>query len=523
MESINQNNTTDSTSTLDYVFPQTPFESIGFALSGGGFRAATYGLGVLSLLNEIKWVEDQQETTLLQKVQFVSSASGGTITLSVYVAALHQNIPFKDYYNHLNQAITGEVLVKKAISILQDDVIWKQTEKSRNIINAFSIAYHENLFTIIPETARTLGGIMSSNPDVHIKEFCFNSTDFYTGISFRFQGADDWSGNSGGMFGNSNIGIEWKNKNESISSLKLIRLADVLAASSCFPMGFEPIMYPKDFTYSDGPSSQNLKDAIALDTISWDDKATLEENLKSPRAEKEKAFSETKTFGLMDGGIWDNQGLYSLLLANERGNEQNVEPEKYHRFDLMMVSDVTSFFMSPYNVPEIKTNKKWMEKSLTDYWQKIKGIYNSVSNWIARALWIGILVVILFALPLILEGITAASIILSIVGILLLILTIILNRKYKKFLNTNHVIRDSLNQPTLQDLIRLHMKEESFARRTLISVTNYLQGVQTGILLQIINARLQSSAIMIGEVFLKHIRRLIYDHLFSFDILHLMN
>ena len=86
-----------------YTFPDKPFESIGFALSGGGFRAASYGLGVLSLMNFIKTDRDK-ETTLLEKIKFVSSASGGTITLTMYMASLCAKMPFADFYKIVNDS-----------------------------------------------------------------------------------------------------------------------------------------------------------------------------------------------------------------------------------------------------------------------------------------------------------------------------------------------------------------------------------------------------------------------------------
>ena len=493
-----------------YSFPETPFENIGFSLSGGGFRAAAYGLGVLSVLDHIS-LEDG--SSLLQKVRFVSSASGGTIALAVYTLSLHHSIPFQDFYKHLNQQIAGETLVEKAIAILNDETNWPVGGKSRNIINAFARAYHDTLFSFVPENSRTLGGIMPENSThpVHIEEFCFNSTDFYTGISFRFQGTDGWNRLKEGVFGNSNIGINWDQKENAVATLRKIRLSDVLAASSCFPMGFEPIIFPKDFSYPGGPSAEALKDSLMLDTLSWDTDRKDEENERSPRARKEKDFTDKKVFGLMDGGICDNQGLYSLLLANDRGKGGLDD----HRFDLLMVSDVTSFYMSPYNVPEIATGKEWMKKTPAAYWAYFTGLYKKAKNWVSASLWIGLAIGICFALPLILEGASAAAIVLAIVGSLLLVAGIIIKVKFTSFLKKNKRFSESLEQPTLEDLIRLYMSKDSFAMRTAIKVSNYIQSVQTGVVLQMINARLQSSATMIGEVFLKHIRRLIYDQLFS--------
>jgi hypothetical protein len=58
---------------------------------------------------------------------------------------------------------------------------------------------------------------------------------------------------------------------------------------------------------------------------------------------------------LMDGGITDNQGLESMILANDR----RVRGEAgFPAFDLMMVCDVGSHYMSAYQLP-VAGKKSW--------------------------------------------------------------------------------------------------------------------------------------------------------------------
>ena len=66
-------------------------------------------------------------------------------------------------------------------------------------------------------------------------------------------------------------------------------LADIVAASSCFPGGFEPLAFPHDFSWPDG---------------------------KVPAALTGGLFD--RPVPLMDGGVYDNQGTESLLLADNR-------------------------------------------------------------------------------------------------------------------------------------------------------------------------------------------------------------
>ncbi|NJK52252.1 MAG: patatin-like phospholipase family protein [Leptolyngbyaceae cyanobacterium SU_3_3] len=77
----------------------------------------------------------------------------------------------------------------------------------------------------IPYTLRT---ILDSK--ISVEEIAFNATEFRTGVAFRFQK----STNDSALIGNGNVSIPKE-------SAKDIRLADIVAASSCFPGGFEPM------------------------------------------------------------------------------------------------------------------------------------------------------------------------------------------------------------------------------------------------------------------------------------------
>ena len=95
-----------------------------------------------------------------------------------------------------------------------------------------------------------------------------------------------------------------------------IRLADVLAASSCFPGGFEPLEFPNDFIWPDGKVPDGIANAVA--------------------AKGEEPIA------LMDGGVYDNQGVESLLLAEER---KNID------LDLFIISDTDQLKDTLYEWP----------------------------------------------------------------------------------------------------------------------------------------------------------------------------
>jgi hypothetical protein len=113
-------------------------------------------------------------------------------------------------------------------------------------------------------------------------EVIFNSTEFHTGVAFRFRR----SANPAARIGNGNFVVPFE-------VAERIRLADVVAASSCFPGGFEPICFPDEFE--------------------WD----ADFDLDRARAGLGERFRPA--LPLMDGGVYDNQGVGSSVLANEHG------------------------------------------------------------------------------------------------------------------------------------------------------------------------------------------------------------
>lgn len=59
---------------------------IGLAISGGGSRAATFAAGVLEALAELKIKDGARERSLLERVQYISGVSGGSLATAYYAA-----------------------------------------------------------------------------------------------------------------------------------------------------------------------------------------------------------------------------------------------------------------------------------------------------------------------------------------------------------------------------------------------------------------------------------------------------
>src|SRR4051812_41632832 len=96
---------------------QTPFDNIGLAFSGGGFRAASFCLGILSYFNELQW----DNAPLLDRVTFISSASGGTITNAMYALNDAQGKAFEVFYKSLYENMEGLKLLERVFKNLNDD------------------------------------------------------------------------------------------------------------------------------------------------------------------------------------------------------------------------------------------------------------------------------------------------------------------------------------------------------------------------------------------------------------------
>lgn len=338
--------------------PHKPLDKIALSFSGGGFRATSFCLGNLSYLHYRMITNDKgNQETLLSRVQFISSASGGSFANLGYAYFLYSDKPFEECYQALREFMTGTTLLDVVLENLNTPDVWKKyPNKGRNLINAFAIAYNEKLFN-----GANLGLLSNPTKVKSLREVCVNATEFEDGMSFRFQNSDGKKRT--GKVGNSNLYLSTKPK--SLSIIGKIHLADILAASSCFPAGFEPIIFPDDFTH------HQLTIEQLASTIYANRQETFRSIPLTPVLEKKKntdingeendlieCSEPSLKFALMDGGIDDNQGINSMMLADKRRKDGN-------NFDTLITCDVGSYFMEPY-LP-VKENKKgfWGKFSLT--------------------------------------------------------------------------------------------------------------------------------------------------------------
>jgi hypothetical protein len=284
--------------------------TIGASFSGGGFRATAFTFGCLELLSTLRL----GDRTLLEHVAFSSSTSGGSLAMALHAVRSHQGVPFQQIMDEAVELMQGDKLLTEAMRILQDDDAWKGLpHKSRNLINAFALAYDALVFK-----GATLGQLADKSRNPPIDRYCFNATELNHGLSFRF----DHDGDARTVTDVGNKRLHFAPGSAHLAHQ--LRMADIAASSSCFPVGFEPMVYPADF---------EQEHAIGLG-------AALENERDEPVQAHEIPF------GIVDGGVVDNQGLYSLYVQTGRRKARGQAP-----FDLLISCDVSSFYMDEYQVP----------------------------------------------------------------------------------------------------------------------------------------------------------------------------
>lgn len=252
--------------------PRGPLGAIALSLSGGGYRAAGFHLGVLRFLDRVG---------LLPSLAALSTVSGGTIVGAAWVVSVLEKKPFEEFFSAFSTFLKKTNVIREALDHLTATRSGGQVTTPSLIRSAASVYARPDFLG-----DRRFREILDARP-FPLDEVIFNSTEFHSGIDFRFRR----SGNPGAVVGNGNFGVP----GEVAANL---RLADVTAASSCFPSAFEPFLFPDHFDWPASFPLRSVRDALG----------------------------ETFAGGLplMDGGIYDNQGVGALVLAYDKAADPPV-------------------------------------------------------------------------------------------------------------------------------------------------------------------------------------------------------
>lgn len=392
--------------------------NIGVTMSGGGYRASAYSLGALSYLEKLELAQQP----LLKQVKAISTVSGGSITGLSYAQSAKRNEAFTLYFQRLFTFLTEEDLVNDGISNFVSPGF------KNSLIEGFARVYTEKLFdnatfaSVLPE--KTSAGIY----DTHLEFTCINATEFNTGTPFRFIAQLSHLRHR--------IGNHYYKLDRDL--IKPMPLGIPLAASSCFPGGFEPI-------------SIDMGPYISATSVIH-------------RGDRDKVVS------LMDGGIVDNQGIDSILLYDAG------KKEKEELLDLIIVADVAS--------PDISGYEPTKEKRIP-----IIGNLKMIS--IYRFTWItNLLLAIALFIPFVHQSKIALGIISGLLTLFTLATFILTYAKQfiRKAANTNEV---GIGKVTKMNVLTPNAVSELFINRA------------------------NSVSLMVGSIFLKHLRNKHYQELFG--------
>jgi NTE family protein len=247
---------------------------IGLAFSGGGTRAAAFSFGVLKGLSDLNTTDKGRTVSLLDRVDFVSGVSGGSVTAAYFglkkraaLADFRERFLIKDAEAALNTRVSLVNLARGLGGGVNEDL------RLRNWLDA-------NLFDGAKFSALTA----DRRPAVWI-----NATDIYNRTPFVFSKV---------LF------------SLICSDLGAYPVSAAVAASAAVPIAFEPIIL------------ETYPDQCKPTAPSWLLKA--QSNTKaSPllRAFAEGALRQRdgsmKYIKLLDGGLVDNYGLSGFTIARE--------------------------------------------------------------------------------------------------------------------------------------------------------------------------------------------------------------
>jgi len=260
--------------------PPPPFR-IGLCLSGGGYRAAAFHLGVLSYLDRCK---------LLSNVFAVSTVSGGAIVGAKYIQSLIDGAPAEEFFRDLYSFLSGKSLLEHCFERLGRTSPEVPSGRGNAVI-ALAQSYDEELFHRTNGRSLLFQDVLTA--DIPVTEVVFNATEFRSGLPFRFRRSSDPNIPQG----NHVLSVATKD-------CAAVRIADIVAASSCFPAGFEPLAFPDDFAWPKGAVPAGLR-------------AQFTDN------------AGNAPVAIMDGGLGDNQGIDALFEATK----------SWQTIDFLVVSD----------------------------------------------------------------------------------------------------------------------------------------------------------------------------------------
>ncbi len=297
---------------------------VGLALSGGGFRAALYHIGVLARLAELD---------ILRKVEALSCVSGGSIVGAHYYLEVRklmrektdQEITKKDYIEIVRRiecdflaGVQSNIRTRVLANPITNLKMIFRSNYSRTL--RVGELYEKKIFSRVQDgegdEPRWLNGLIirpkgeSSNFQpkndnwrraAKVPILILNATTLNTGHNWQFTAS--WMGEPPSSI-NSEVDGNYRLRRmyykDAPGVHKQIRLGHAVAASSCVPGLFEPLAMPDLY--------------------------------EEPDVEAYKKTDKKLVVRLVDGGVYDNQGTSGLmdqgcniLLVSDASGQMNTE------------------------------------------------------------------------------------------------------------------------------------------------------------------------------------------------------
>jgi predicted acylesterase/phospholipase RssA len=290
-----------------------PFGNIALCLSGGGYRAATYALGTIDMLDELD---------LLKDVKLLSTVSGGTFTGVTYAAWISEEKSYGQFYDDLYNFLLTTNCIERALDDLYNTPS-PSGSQDLSLIRSAARVYDDTLFK-----GRKFKPLMDKTGyGKRFLELIYNSTEFRKGNSFRFRASHNPNVNAGN--GSFNVAMDIAAE---------IQLADIVAASSCFPAAFEPLRFPEDLYWESGLADIRSRLIQGIEIAGHKYESGFENE-----------YGDCLSVPLMDGGIYDNQGISNAVLADEK-----------HIFDLFLICDTSPRNDDMLHYPKPDTRDGWL-------------------------------------------------------------------------------------------------------------------------------------------------------------------
>ena len=254
---------------------------LGLSLSGGGYRAAAFHLGTMKKLQELQ---------LLEKVNVLSTISGGSITGAYYCL---NNESFREFEANMKKIIATKSVIRYILTsfIFIRLIVFVLAFLAAAVYMFFTpypyvsviiliamivliVIFQFKLFPVskIIEKAynkflyknATLAALLDNKPVIAI-----GSTNIQTSRPFTFSKAEMFDS----TYDNMKPPVQFKNDN--------FPVATAVMASSCVPFAFTPVTIPGKY-YAD------ITDKDRVNPV------------------------------LVDGGVYDNQGIHKLTHRDSR-------------------------------------------------------------------------------------------------------------------------------------------------------------------------------------------------------------